>query len=125
MITGRGKLAAAAVVLAVALMTGGFLLGRATSQPAEWHSGTAYLLGDPENPGFSATVDGWTYGAEGSVPQWMDKSGSIHDGGWPACLRPPSLESSRDRRVPVRFAEVAVSANDVSWRPVVMVDCRR
>ena len=125
MLTSRGKLAIVAVVLAVALMAGGFWVGRSTAQQAEWHSGTAYLMGGPDSPGFSVRVDGWAYGAEGSVPHWIDRSGALHDGGWPTCLRPPPPASSGDRSVPVRFAEVSVSAEDVSWRAVVMVDCLR
>jgi hypothetical protein len=125
MLTSQGRLVAAASVLAVAVTAGGFWVGRSTSQQADWHSGTAYLMGDPDNPGFSARVGDWTYGAQGSVPHWIDESGALHEGEWPTCLRPPSADSSRDRRVPVRFAEVTVSAEDVSWRTVVMVDCRR
>ena len=124
MFSGRTRSMAAGFVLAAALVSGAFQTGRSLAQQADWHSGTAYLMGDPTNPGFSATIDGWTYGAEGSVPQWIDETGTFHDGGWPSCLRPPSLSSSRARRVPVRFAETTVRADDVGLRAVVMVDCR-
>jgi len=125
MLTSRAKLIAASSALGVALTTGAFFAGRSAGQQADWQTGTAYLMGDRDNPGFSARVDGWTYGATGSVPYWIDDSGALHDGEWPACLRPPAPASSRNRRVPVRFAEVTVAAHDVGWRNVVMVDCRR
>ena len=65
-------------------------------------------------------VDGWTYGFTGTVPMWIDASGSTHpDGGWPACL------SRVGTKVPIRFGETYVTLpTGISEREVVWVDCR-
>jgi hypothetical protein len=101
-----------------------FMIGRSSAQQADWKLGTAYLLGDPSSPGFSARVDDWAYGAEGAVPHWIDRKGVTHEGGWPTCLMPPGLNSEGERQVPVRFAAVTTSVDGLTWRPVLMVDCR-
>jgi hypothetical protein len=101
-----------------------FMMGHASAQQANWKQGTAYLLGDPSDPGFSVRVDDWTYGAEGAVPHWIDRKGVTHEGGWPRCLMPPQLNSEGDRQVTVRFAALTASVDGLTWRPVLMVDCR-
>ncbi|MCA1792170.1 MAG: hypothetical protein LC667_20675, partial [Thioalkalivibrio sp.] len=100
-----------------------FLGGQSAGQQAEWVTGTAYLLGDESRPAFSVSVDGWSYAADGAVPQWIDEQGVLHEGGWPACLD-PSRVSEEQREVPVRFATTDVAVDGVKWRPVLMVDCR-
>lgn len=63
-------------------------------------------------------VGGWAYGFRGGV-SWTDAHGSVHDGGWPACLRGPGL-------VRATFGVVPVTGPDGQSRwPVVWVDCRR
>ena len=100
----------------------GFLTGQARGEQGEWKTGTAYLLGDARSPGFSASVDGCSYSADGSVPQWIDEQGVTHEGGWPVCLDPSVVTEGRE--VPVRFATTNVEVDGLRWRPVLMVDCR-
>ena len=100
------------------------MIGRASAQQAEWKVGTASLLGDRSSPAFSVTVDGWSYGAEGALPHWIDRRGVTHEGGWPQCLMPPPPSSEGERQVPVRFAALTASVDGLTWRPVLMVDCR-
>ncbi len=107
-----------ALALALTLVTG-IGLGRMwTTQDTElrgWRSGTAYV-GEQQ---LSIEVDGWTYGAEGSVPSWIDAEGSWHDGGWPDCLQGKVGQS-----VAIRFQARKVTVDGMSWRPIVAVDCR-
>jgi len=124
MFASRGRVIAATLALVMAVAAGAFIAGRSVAQRANWHSGTAYLLGYPDSPGFSARIEGWTYGAEGTVPHWIDARGTIHEDEWPSCLLPPGIRSTRDRRVPVRFAETTVWSHDAGSRIVGMVDCR-
>lgn len=66
----------------------------------------------------SIESDGWFYGVNDSVA-WIDASGSFHEDGWPACLRPAGTTRM------VRFGAVDVTIPDsVGFRPVVWVDCR-
>ena len=109
----------------MALVVAGFFIGQTSARRADWRTGTAYLLGDPHSPGFSVRVGDWTYGAEGSVPHWIDRKGVTHEGGWPQCLMPPSPSSEGERQVPVRFAALTAKVDGLTWRPVLMVDCRR
>ena len=80
-----------------------------------WMTGTAHVGSDQ----FSAEVDRWTYGVQGSVPMWIDAHGTHHDGGWPECLK---VSSGSDTPVTFQAREVAVEGN--SWRQIVAVDCR-
>lgn len=66
----------------------------------------------------SIESDGWFYGVNDSVA-WVDASGSIHEDGWPDCLRPAGATRT------VRFGATRVTIPDGgSYRPVVWVDCR-
>lgn len=110
------------MVLALPVVaTTSFLSGQAAGEQGEWKGGTAYLLGDASSPGFSTSIDGWSYSADRSVPHWIDQHGVTHEGGWPECLD-PSLGEGRE--VPVRFATTDVDVDGLQWRPVLMVDCR-
>jgi hypothetical protein len=61
-------------------------------------------------------VDDWAYGFSGSVP-WIDRDGTSHEGGWPACLTPLT-------QVTVTFGWVPVTYPDGSTaRQVAYVDC--
>ena len=80
-----------------------------------WKSGTAHL-GEQQ---ISIESGGWTYGAEGSIPAWIDTQGTRHDGGWPDCLDGPV---GSDRAV--RFRAPTVHVDGGSFRPIVVVDCR-
>ena len=115
---------AIAVVAAALVAVAGFMIGHRSAEQAEWKTGTAYLLGDPQSPGFSVRVDGWTYGAEDGVPHWIDSQGVTHEGGWPRCLTPPAPASEETREVPIRFAALTARVDHFTWRPVLMVDCR-
>ncbi|GAA1244701.1 hypothetical protein GCM10009657_20690 [Oryzihumus leptocrescens] len=108
-------MAAALAGLAIASGAGGYLLGEAHATQATWHTARAYV-GDHV---VSLPVGGWTYGFRDSVPQWIDRNGSVHDGGWPDCVQVPA----GSRKV-VRFAEVGVEVGGAGSRQVVLVDCR-
>jgi hypothetical protein len=77
-------------------------------------TGNAYV----GNHQASVKVDEWAYGIVDSVA-WVDKSGSSHDSGWPACLSTPGTT------VKIRFGEITVTGpHHDSWREVAWVDCR-
>jgi hypothetical protein len=68
----------------------------------------------------TVTVAGWSYGISGTGITWYDSQGTLHDNGWPSCLR------GIGRRVPITFGAVPVTGpGGDSWRQVVWVDCRR
>ena len=118
----RRRLLVAGVLL-VTIGTGGVLTGKATAENADWHTSTARVLGDPAHPEIVTEVDGWNYAATGGVA-WIDDGGTMHDGGWPACLPVVPLDNpTYGDEHPIRFASVSVRANGVGWRPIVMVDC--
>ena len=106
------------VVLALLLV---FLLGLTVgvvmdrSRGDVWKSGTAHL-GERK---VSIESDGWTYGAEGSIPAWIDARGTQHEGGWPGCL-----DGRVGSKTTVRFLAPTVDFDDASFRPIVVVDCR-
>lgn len=65
----------------------------------------------------SVQVDGWTYGIR-SPSLWIDSSGSLHDSGWPECLR-------LGTRPLISFGAVPVTVpGGGGVRAVVWVDCR-
>ncbi len=111
----RTTAAAALLGLAVASGAGGYLLGEAHASQATWHTARAYV-GHHE---VSLPVGDWTYGFRDSVPQWIDRNGSLHAGGWPDCVQVPA-----GTRTVIRFAEVGVEVGGAGSRQVVMVDCR-
>lgn len=103
-----------------------FGLGRAVGDDAQWREGVAQVGGDDDAAQFSVVVDGWTYGARGSVPHWVDKANEHHSDGWPDCLRPPTpAHPERPSRVPVRFETVDVDTERGARGLVLSVDCRR
>lgn len=99
------------VVLMLGFALGSFWSGRHNTDT--WHTGVAQT-GIRE---ISIEYDGWTYGANDSIPEWIDNQGTVHDSGWPDCLRGPG------RHALVRFQarEVTVDAN--TWRPIIAIDC--
>lgn len=114
------RLVIAVSVLGLALFAAlGFVVGtKVTDRRHElggWHTAIAHVGARQ----ISIRGDGWTYGATGSVNAWIDHAGSWHDSGWPDCLRVPP-----GRDVPVRFAAHEVTVDDISWRPIVAIDCR-
>ena len=77
-------------------------------------TGNAYVGADQA----TVKVGGWNYGIGADV-EWVDRSGTAHDGGWPECLGPAGST------VRIRFGEITVSGpQGDSWRAVVWVDCR-
>jgi hypothetical protein len=104
----------AAVLIALMLFGLGLAVGAQRSTHVKELSGTAHV-GDRFA---SVMVNGWAYGIPHSVA-WIDAEGSLHDGGWPACLG-----SQGDRFI--RFAAVGVHYPDKTYeRQVLYVDCRR
>ena len=57
----RYLLAAVVVVAAVGIF--GYSVGGSVAEHADWHTGTARVTGDPEDPEITAHADGWDYGA--------------------------------------------------------------
>jgi len=88
---------------------------RTHATQATWRTARAYI-GDHE---VSLPFGGWTYGFRDSVPQWIDRNGSVHDSGWPDRVKVPA-----GTRKLIRFAEVGVEVGGVGPRQVVMTDCR-
>jgi len=100
-----------AVTALVAL--GGYRVGVSRSSAREM-TGRAHI-GDQMA---SIESEGWFYGLHDGVA-WIDASGSVHDDGWPDCLRPAGATKT------VRFGAVSVTIPDGGgYRPVVWVDCR-
>jgi hypothetical protein len=108
----------ALVVLGVVVAGAGFIGGAAWTRHETdlggWHTGVAQT-GIRQ---ISIEDDGWTYGASGSVDQWIDRDGSVHDSGWPDCLRVPP-----GSKVTVRFQAQVVTIDDMTRRPIVAIDC--
>ena len=69
----------AALALAAATGTGGYLAGSSAAENADWHTGTARVMGEPEDPEITAHDDDWDYAATGDV-DWIDKLGTQHTG---------------------------------------------
>ncbi len=106
------------VLVAVGVAGAGFL-GGATwthhrTELGGWHTGVAHA----GTKRVSIEYDGWTYGASESVDSWVDRNGSWHEAGWPDCLRVPP-----GSQIKVRFQSRAVTVDDITWRPIVAVDC--
>ncbi len=78
----RPTQALAVAVAACALFAVGLLVGKHLSQVMVL-TGVA-AVGDHEA---QVTAGGWSYGFSGSVGMWIDSQGSMHEGGWPSCLR--------------------------------------
>jgi hypothetical protein len=97
------------------LLLTGLLLGVAweRSQDVEWLHERAQMGVKV----VSIRHDGWTYGAQGSIPSWIDEEGTRHQGGWPTCLR--GTGSSW-----LRFAATEVTVDGATTRPIIAVDCR-
>jgi hypothetical protein len=105
-----------AVICVLLALVAGFELGSFWSSRHDtdsWHTGVAQT-GMRQ---IAIEFDGWTYGARGSVPQWIDRQHAWHDSGWPDCLREPG------KRVPVRFQAREVTVDGNTWRPIVAIDC--
>lgn len=119
----------AALAIAAAAGTGGFLAGTSAAESADWHTGTARVMGHPDDPEIVARVDGgddgWDYATTGDI-EWIDENGTHHSGDtWPECLPVVPVESPRfGDSHPIRFASVKVEAEGMGWRPIVMIDCR-
>lgn len=67
--------------------------------------------------GGSITTSDWTYGLPTTGISWVDRQGSLHDGGRPECLAPGT---STD----VKFAAVEVHVGATTWRAVVWISCQ-
>jgi hypothetical protein len=107
---------AVTVATAIGLLALGFASGVSWSSRHNadtWYSGLAHT-GSRQ---ISVDHEGWTYGASDSVPAWIDRRGTLHEAGWPDCLRGPG------RQVTVRFQAREVKVDGTTWRPVVAIDC--
>jgi hypothetical protein len=67
--------------------------------------------------GGSITTSDWTYSLPASGFNWVDRQGSLHDGGRPECLAPGTSSE-------VRFAAVDVHVEGATWRAVVWISCQ-
>jgi len=108
------QVAIPAVCVLVGLLAG-YQLGHHHSAAVTWHTRLAGI-GDHE---VSISTPGWTYGAQDSVPGWIDSRGTTHDGGWPDCLNASGTQKQ------VRFAATNVTTAGTSSRQIVLVDCRQ
>lgn len=68
----------------------------------------------------SVTINGWTYGLQGpGNVTWVDRAGTTHMSGWPACLAAPGKTAR------IKFGEVPVTLPDGGLlRQIVWVDCQ-
>jgi len=68
----------------------------------------------------SVTIGGWTYGLRGpGNVTWVDRQGTTHMSGWPACLADPGTTAR------IKFGEVPVTLPDGGrLRQIVWVDCQ-
>lgn len=98
--------------LAAAVMIGG--CGAGSARP-DVQTGRADV--NAAGDGGSITTGDWTYGLPTSGISWVDRQGSLHDGGRPECLAPGA---STD----VKFAAVPVQVGGTSWRAVVWISCQ-
>jgi hypothetical protein len=67
--------------------------------------------------GGSITTTDWTYSLPTTGITWVDRQGSLHDGGRPECLAPGT---STD----VKFAAVDIQVGGSTWRAVVWISCQ-
>jgi len=105
-------------VPAVCVLVGvaaGYQLGHHHSAAVTWHTGLAEI-GDHE---VSIITPGWTYGAQDSVPGWIDSSGTTYSGGWPDCVNPSGTQKQ------LRFAATNFTTAGTSSRQIVLIDCRQ
>ena len=109
-ITSRWGIGIGVVVLLTGVLLGA---GWERSHDVEW-------MHERADFGSSKVVtidhDGWSYGARGSIPHWIDMDGVEHDGGWPDCLRGSGSSW-------IRFAATEVTLDGTTTRPIVAVDC--
>lgn len=107
---------AGVVAAACAIGFGGFVAGEHHQRPVTVMSGRAYAVGD------EATIMVGDRNVAGFMDgvKWLDHGGgTLHEGGWPACL------AQQDRAVPVKFAEEMVTGpgGHMSWPEVLWVEC--
>lgn len=111
-------LAALALLIALAAFVGygaGIIVGGGPrmSETTVFRNVPAYS-GDAE---VSASVGAITYGVSGAVP-WVDRSGSFHGSGWPACVPPRSAV-----RITFGGAMIYGPTGTGDYR-ILWVDCR-
>jgi hypothetical protein len=70
-----------------------------------------------EGDGGSITTSNWTYSLPTAGINWVDRQGSLHDGGRPDCLAP-------GKSTDVKFAAVEVHVGASTWRAVVWISCQ-
>jgi hypothetical protein len=106
-----GLVAGLASGLLIAFVVFGIGSSRPDAEVLTGHAQTGYHMASIESGGSY-------YGVNESVA-WIDASGSFHEDGWPACLRPMGTTRT------VRFGAAHVTIPDgVGFRPVLWVDCR-
>ena len=98
------------ILIAIALAAGYVI---ATRSSATIRTGRA----DAAEGAISISTDDWTYGVPVGGVAWTDKTGSWHEDGRPDCLQPGTTHQ-------IRFASVEATVAEITWRPVVWVDCR-
>jgi hypothetical protein len=97
-------------------MVAGFLAGCAAG-PVNPGVQTGRADVNAAGDGGSITTTDWTYSLPTTGITWVDRQGSVHDGGRPECLAPGT---STD----VEFAAVEVHVGPSTWRAVVWVSCQ-
>lgn len=101
------------VLLAVAVAFGaGYWIGGQRALHLPTYTADGYVGADQAS---FQVGDTW-YGFESSVA-WTDRTGAVHDGGWPECL--PKLREVKG----VRFSGAVLWHGDSGTARVVWVDC--
>lgn len=128
---GTALVVGAATLAVVGAAAGGYAFGHQQGTDLDWHTVTVdradVVSAEDGHRLLTVQVDGWSYGLENQVDRWLDERSTLHSNSWPECLEPdnPGAEPARNPdEVTFRFATSEVSGKALSWRPVLMVDCR-
>jgi hypothetical protein len=109
----RRTWALAGVLIAVAALGAGYLIGADAGAHPPVYTASGYVGADQA----SFLVGDTTYGFRSSV-SWTDSVGSFHDSGWPQCL------AKLKEVAGVRFAATTIWVGQVGISQVVWVDCQ-
>lgn len=106
-------LGVAALLVVVVVFGAGYWIGGERAMHLPIHTADGYVGADQA----SFQDGGVTYGFESSVA-WTDRTGAVHDVGWPECL--PKLQEVKG----VRFAAAVLWYGNSGVARVVWVDCQ-
>jgi len=112
----RSSVRNGAVLVGACLMAAGILAG-CGGGPVSPDIQTGRADVNAAGDGGSITTSDWTYSLPTEGVNWVDRQGSLHDGGRPECLAPGTSTE-------IRFAAVEVRVGGSTWRAVVWISCQ-